>query len=70
MSRKDHAKLAAEALSDLNMLYAIIAMCENSLMHDCHRQEAAIIRICHGRAGYLLKKYDRHLALASKEPRT
>ena len=58
----DHAKLAARALSDLNMLYAIIALTENSLMHDCRAQEQQIAKICRRRTAWLLDKYDQHLA--------
>jgi hypothetical protein len=59
---KDEAKNAARAMSDLNMLYAIIALVDNSLMHDCNTAERQIVKICKTRALYLLKKYDRHIA--------
>jgi len=55
----DAAKAAAEALKDLNMFYAIIALCEHSLFSaDSHRGEAEIIRICKRHSAACLDRYD------------
>ncbi len=63
MSNKKHAEEAADALSDLTMLYAIIYLTENSLFRSASARKSAdrIHAICKHAAQIQLEKYDRHL---------
>lgn len=65
--RKTPAGRAEDALCDLNMAGAIMALCENSLFRTeaGRRFEARIARLCRDHAQVQLGAYDR--ALASKE---
>jgi len=61
---KSAAQDAAEALKDLNMLGAIMALCESSLFSsDCHSAESEIIRVCKRHSARALDRYDAALAL-------
>lgn len=55
-------KAAAEALSDLNMAYAIIALCENSLFRTDagHQLQRDVIAACKEHTGKMLREYDRN----------
>ena len=66
---KKHAKEAAKALSDLNMFYAIIALCDGSLISSEYQPALTkIIEICRNQAGLCLVVYDRNLsAIATDE---
>lgn len=62
MSKKiNHAREAAEAFSDLNMLGAIQTLVQSSLMYDCEGVEQKITKLCNDRSQYLLRKYDHHM---------
>jgi hypothetical protein len=62
MSNNAHAEKAAHAFNDLNMLYAIKALCENSLFRTAAGDDAAarISAICNRAAQKQLEAYDKH----------
>lgn len=65
--RKVQIDDAAEALKDLNMYYAIIALCENSLIsagESRMRTNNRIIELCKAEAGRCLAEFDRNRAAA------
>ena len=58
----DHAREMAVAKSDLNALYAVIAVLEGGTVSRHVQGEAGrIIRACKTGAGRALERYDRHL---------
>lgn len=70
-TRLDYVKETAEALSDLNMAAAIVALCESGLFHSkSYRFEAHIVRLCKAEIDRCLTRYDRARALATRESTT
>lgn len=64
-TRKDHIEAAAKAHTDLNLLHAIIALCEHSLFStDCHGVERHIVKYCMAEGDKCLRRYDEAMALA------
>ena len=62
-ARGTAAKRAAEALSDLNAFYAIIAICEGGCFHAVSNSAVQrIITICKMESGKRLRESDRELA--------
>lgn len=61
---KQHADAASLARSDLNMAYAIIALCENSMFRTNAGRalEAAVIKACKAQTGKMLREFDRNMA--------
>lgn len=59
--RNSPAERAENALSDLNMAGAILALCESSLFRTeaGHRFEARIAKLCREHAQVQLRAYDR-----------
>ena len=59
-------KAAADALSDLNAFYAIIAICEGGCFHaPSNSAVQRIITICKAESGKRLRDYDREVARAT-----
>lgn len=55
----DTIRETAKAMSDLNMFYAIIALCESSLISSQYNPACQqIIKICKAQAQRCLRKYD------------
>ena len=64
-NRSEHIKDAAEAHSDLNTLYAIIALCEGGLFSSqSYAVETRIREACLKASGRCLDRYDRAVAAA------
>lgn len=65
-----HAKKAANALSDLHVFSAVIALMESSLVSsDCHTAEGRIVSICKLEAQKCLRQYDKALEQQIKSHR-
>ncbi len=63
--RKQAAKLAGQAVSDLNVFYIVISVLENGHLHAASDKTAwRIIKICRSEAEKRLRDYDRYLAKA------
>lgn len=59
----DHAKQMAVARTDLNTLYAVIAVLEGGTISAAHQRDVSrIIAICKSGAQRALARYDKHLA--------
>jgi hypothetical protein len=57
----EHARLAAEALVDINAFHGIMALLEARLLSTPHASdERKIIAICRSGAQKALSRYDRH----------
>lgn len=66
-TRADHVKDAADAMSDLNMFTAIMALCESSLFSsDSYPGEARIVTTCKVETAKCLTRYDRAMAAATR----
>lgn len=61
--------LAAQAMSDLNIFYAIIAICEGGTLRAPSSNAAAqrIIKICKSEASKRLWDYDRNIAEITRQ---
>jgi uncharacterized phage protein gp47/JayE len=72
LSIDDHATEMAIARSNLNALYAIIAICDGGVFsnrkvgRDFYPTTSQIIRLCKGRASVELEAYDAHRAAIRK----
>ena len=67
-THKDYIGGAARAMSDINILYAIIALSEGSFLHsESHGAAQRIVKICRAEAGRRLKHYDAAVAAALKQ---
>jgi hypothetical protein len=61
----DFVKEAANALSDLNIFYAVIALMDGGLVHSpSHAAAARIVKLCRSEGGRCLKRYDHAKACA------
>lgn len=67
MSIEDHAEEAGRHLSDLNILYAVIAILEGGTIRHRNNEADRIIKICKDGAGKSLRAYDRRLASLSPD---
>lgn len=67
MTPEKHAKAAAVARCDLNILYAVIAILEGGTISSDHSSDVdRIIRICKSGSQKALARYDRHLAAVER----
>lgn len=67
-SRKDQIDDAADALKDLNMFYAIIALCEGGLISsDYNAETQRIIGLCGLASARALETFDQCRAAALAE---
>lgn len=65
--RKKFIQAAADARSDLNIFYAVIALMESSLVTSRHfPAEARIVRICKTEAQKALRAFDDAVTKATK----
>jgi hypothetical protein len=63
----DYVKLAAKALSDLNVLAGIVGLLESSVLSvDCQRTELRCITMCKAEQVRCLRRYDRYCAAARR----
>lgn len=64
--RLEAAKNAASAMSDLNVFYAIIAICESgTLSADSCSAESRLVKFCKAETKKCLRRYDRQLEIVS-----
>lgn len=64
-TRKEYIEEAADARSDLNIFYAVIALMEGSLLSTpCYSVEGRIVKICKDEAAKCLARMDRAVAKA------
>lgn len=66
MSYKDAPEIAAKALSDLNMFYAIRSLTEHSLIHSGEAEQQTIRAACDRASTKCLRVYDAALAKCRK----
>lgn len=67
LTRDQHIKQAADALSDLNTFAILVSILEGGHTHSfCQNTESQIIRLAQGAQGRLLEIYDRHRAAANR----
>lgn len=65
LTHGEQIKPTAEFLSDLNMFYAIIALCEDSMFSTAsYRGEECIVKFCKAETARCLAAYDKALAAA------